>query len=119
MLLTGKLSGCAFALPNKKPIHALTYLPKEQWQKLLLQIHDLYQNKQEKAIEYAEKLSNGIVQMSNAPLLINSKNIGRPMLNRTNKLNRRLTKHHSIPDHMIFRYTQLLVQLRNNVHRPL
>ncbi len=62
----------AFALPNKKPIHALTYLPKADWQKLLFQIHDLYQNKTEKAIEYAEKLSNGIVQMSAAPKLISS-----------------------------------------------
>ena len=59
----------AFTLPNKKPLHALTYLPKDQWQKLLFQINDLWQNKKDKALEYAEKLSQGILKLSDAPII--------------------------------------------------
>ncbi|MFM6983220.1 MAG: thioredoxin domain-containing protein [Chitinophagaceae bacterium] len=57
----------AFALPDKRPIHALTYLPKVQWQKLLANLSNLWQNNEASAYEYAEKLSAGIVNMSLPP----------------------------------------------------
>lgn len=57
----------AFALPDKRPIHALTYLPKPQWQKLLLQLSDLWSKNPQSAHEYAEKLSRGIAGMSTPP----------------------------------------------------
>ena len=57
----------AFALPDKRPIHALTYLPKAQWQKLLLQLSDLWNKNPQSAHEYADKLSQGIAGMSTPP----------------------------------------------------
>jgi uncharacterized protein len=63
----------AFALPDKRPIHALTYLAKDKWQKLMTQIHDLWQNKPQTAIEYADKLEKGLRNM-NIPPEISFKN---------------------------------------------
>ncbi|MDP2175939.1 MAG: thioredoxin domain-containing protein [Bacteroidota bacterium] len=57
----------AFALPDQRPIHALTYLPKDKWQKLMTQINDLWQNKPETALEYAEKLGKGLKNMNIPP----------------------------------------------------
>lgn len=57
----------AFALPDKQPIHALTYLPKDKWQNLIKQIHHLWQNEKEKAFEYAAKLSRGLKNMNLPP----------------------------------------------------
>lgn len=62
----------AFALPDKRPIHALTYLPKPQWQKLLKSIAELWQNNPDSAIEYAEKLGKGISNMGLPPALVAS-----------------------------------------------
>lgn len=61
----------AFALPDKRPIHALTYLPKPQWQKLLINLANLWNTNEVAAYDYAEKLSAGIVNMSLPP--VNSK----------------------------------------------
>jgi uncharacterized protein len=61
----------AFALPDKRPIHALTYSPKDAWQKLLKQIHHLWENQRQDAFQYAEKLANGIHNMGDAPLIDN------------------------------------------------
>ncbi len=57
----------AFTLPDKRPIHALTYLPKTQWQKLLLSIRDLWQTNPAAAEDYAGKLSQGIANISLPP----------------------------------------------------
>lgn len=57
----------AFALPDKRPIHALTYMPKVQWQKLLVNLANLWNNNEASAYDYAEKLSAGIVNMSLPP----------------------------------------------------
>jgi uncharacterized protein YyaL (SSP411 family) len=57
----------AFALPDKRPIHALTYLPRGQWQKLLHSIHELWETNAAAAFDYAEKLSNGIASISLPP----------------------------------------------------
>lgn len=59
----------AFALPDKRPLHALTYAPRQQWQNLLQNIADLWQNKPDTAYEYAEKLSHGMRNMSLPPAL--------------------------------------------------
>lgn len=50
------------ALPDGRPVWGGTYFKKEQWMQTLNQIGDLYQKKPEKVIEYAEKLTDGILQ---------------------------------------------------------
>lgn len=62
----------AFTLPDKRPLHALTYAPKAQWQELLLNINGLWQKEPQTAIDYAKKLSQGIANMSIAPVLNNN-----------------------------------------------
>ncbi|MEZ4803986.1 MAG: thioredoxin domain-containing protein [Bacteroidia bacterium] len=57
----------AFALPDKRPIHALTYAPKSEWHKILHAIHDLWEQSPNKAYEYAEKLAHGIKTISLPP----------------------------------------------------
>lgn len=64
----------AFTLPDKRPIHALTYMPRQQWQKLLITLSDLWKNTPETAIEYAAKLENGLKGMSLAPGMHAGKN---------------------------------------------
>ena len=50
----------AFALPDGRPIYAATYFPKEQWMKLLVNIQRFYEEQPDKAVEQAEKLTEGI-----------------------------------------------------------
>ncbi len=50
------------ALPNGKPVWGGTYFRKEEWIKTLYQIGELYLQKPEKVVEYAEKLTLGIQQ---------------------------------------------------------
>ena len=47
-------------LPNGKPIYGGTYFRKGQWIEVLNQLSTLYKTNPEKAIEYAEKLTEGI-----------------------------------------------------------
>jgi uncharacterized protein YyaL (SSP411 family) len=51
-----------FALPDGRPVYGGTYFPKAQWQKVLLNLADLYKNDRQKTVEYAEKLTAGIQQ---------------------------------------------------------
>lgn len=44
------------ALPNGYPIWGCTYLPKEQWNAQLQQLHDLYIADKERVLEYADQL---------------------------------------------------------------
>ncbi len=60
----------AFALPDKRPIHALTYQPRGPWQKILLSISELWKNNPAVAMEYADKLSKSIEQISMPPELM-------------------------------------------------
>lgn len=62
----------AFALPDKRPIHAMTYAQTAQWEKILKSIHHLWQNNQKAAFEYADKLAGGIVNMSIPPAVGNN-----------------------------------------------
>jgi uncharacterized protein YyaL (SSP411 family) len=47
-------------LPDGRPIFGGTYFEKEKWISLLNQLSTLYKEQPEKAIEYAEKLTEGI-----------------------------------------------------------
>lgn len=60
----------AFTLPDKRPIHALTYMPKPQWKKLLITLNELWTNRPDDARDYASKLENGMKGMSLAPGLM-------------------------------------------------
>ncbi|AOW20828.1 thioredoxin domain-containing protein [Urechidicola croceus] len=51
-------------LPDGRPIFGGTYFPKDNWISVLHQLSDLYKNSPEKAIEYAEKLTEGIQKTS-------------------------------------------------------
>lgn len=50
----------AFALPNGKPIYALTYKPADEWTKVLDYFTSFYPAEKEKAIAQAEQLTLGI-----------------------------------------------------------
>lgn len=52
------------ALPDGRPIWGGTYFPKADWIKNILAVADFYQQNVEKAEEYAERLQNGIHQVS-------------------------------------------------------
>lgn len=63
----------AFTLPDKRPIHALTYHQKGQWQKLMHTLSDLWKNNPQAAYDYADKLQKGIGNMSIAPTISSAK----------------------------------------------
>lgn len=50
----------AITLPNGKPLYLGTYLPKEQWNEVLLKVNTLYRDNPEQANSYADGLSQGI-----------------------------------------------------------
>jgi len=52
------------ALPDGKPVWGGTYFKKEEWKSALSQIGDLYISNPEKVLEYAKKLTEGILQTS-------------------------------------------------------
>lgn len=61
-LMTGKGGwplNC-ITLPNGKPIFGGTYFTKEQWEKVLIDISKLYKENPNKAIEFADRLTEGI-----------------------------------------------------------
>lgn len=51
-----------FALPNGKPFHGATYVPKDNWLNLLNAVNREFQNNRAKLEEYAAKLEEGIAQ---------------------------------------------------------
>ncbi len=51
------------ALPDGRPVWGGTYFRKEQWKDALQQIANLYKNKPEQLLDYAEKLENGLNQI--------------------------------------------------------
>ena len=55
------------ALPDGRPVWGGTYFRKEEWINALSQINKLHHTEQEKLLEYAEKLSEGMQQMSIIP----------------------------------------------------
>ncbi len=58
-----------FALPDGRPFYGGTYFRKEQWLQVLDQLSSMYESDPEKVIEYAEKLTEGLTQMDQVPLV--------------------------------------------------
>lgn len=52
-----------FCLPDGRPLHGGTYFPTQNWNQLLFQLHDLYENKRGEALDYAQKLTEGVAGM--------------------------------------------------------
>jgi uncharacterized protein len=52
-----------FCLPDGKPLHGGTYFPNREWNQLLLQLNDFYKTKKQEAVDFAEKLTNGVRNM--------------------------------------------------------
>lgn len=50
----------AFALPDGRPFHVVTYSSKEQWIGLLQKMSATYNSENEKLVDYAESLTQGI-----------------------------------------------------------
>lgn len=53
----------AIALPDGRPIYAGTYFPKENWMQLLRNVQAFYENQRDKALDQAERLTNGVKGM--------------------------------------------------------
>ena len=51
-----------FTLPDGKPVFGGTYFPKDQWTKILDNLHSTYTQDMQKMIDYAENLTTGIKQ---------------------------------------------------------
>ena len=68
------------ALPDGKPVFAGTYFPKQNWIKVLLYFSDLYKNEEQKIIDQAERITQGLNDMENVPLLHHKKIIDDKML---------------------------------------
>ncbi len=58
-------------LPDGRPIYGGTYFPKKNWINILEQLSELYRTKPEKAIEYAENLTEGV---QNSDIIIKNTN---------------------------------------------
>ncbi len=61
-----------FALPDGRPVYGGTYFPKDQWINILLNLTDLYLHDQQKALDYATQLTEGVrlaelVKINEAP----------------------------------------------------
>lgn len=50
------------ALPDGRPVWGGTYFPKENWMKALEGIYEVHRDEPNKMLEYAEKLTAGVVQ---------------------------------------------------------
>jgi uncharacterized protein YyaL (SSP411 family) len=56
-------------LPDQRPIYGGTYYPKTDWMNVLMSLSDFYTNRQEEAIEYAVRLTEGIQQYESVDLI--------------------------------------------------
>ena len=57
----------AICLPDARPIYGGTYFPAEDWVNILLQLATMWSNEPEVAIDYAERLTEGIVNSDVIP----------------------------------------------------
>lgn len=55
-------------LPDGRPIYGGTYFKPQDWQNILLQIAQMWEEQPELAIEYAERLTQGIEQAEKLPI---------------------------------------------------
>lgn len=67
-------------LPDGRPIWGGTYFPKQTWLDALEQLAQLYQDKPEATLEFAEKLQEGIYIMGLAPIAKDEHRFNLPML---------------------------------------
>lgn len=51
-----------FALPDGRPLYGGTYYPKKQWMEVMANVHNIWENQREKALEYATNLTKGVKQ---------------------------------------------------------
>ncbi len=63
------------ALPDQRPVYGGTYFKKEDWKKLLLNLANFYKTRREEALEYAQKLTEGIKQSEIVAAPINQNQI--------------------------------------------
>lgn len=56
-----------FALPDGRPVYGGTYFPREQWMQILNNLQDIWENKPEKAMEYATQLTRSVQQSELLP----------------------------------------------------
>lgn len=52
-----------FCLPDGRPLHGGTYFPAREWSQLLMQLESFYRTKKEEALEFANKLTDGVRNM--------------------------------------------------------
>ena len=64
-------------LPDGRPIWGGTYFRKQQWIRALEKIQQLYEDKPQKLIDYADRLEEGIINMDLISLNTNEINFGR------------------------------------------
>ena len=69
-------------LPDGRPIWGGTYFRKDQWIEQINQIADFYKSQPDKAIEYAEKLTQGIKQSELVSLNTKAPNFTKSQLDR-------------------------------------
>ena len=55
-------------LPDGRPIYGGTYFKPQDWQQVLLQIAQMWEEKPDVAIDYAERLTQGIIQAEKLPI---------------------------------------------------
>ena len=53
-----------FVLPDGRPVYGGTYFPRQQWVSILEQLHQNYRQDKPRFEEYANRLTEGVVQMS-------------------------------------------------------
>lgn len=58
----------AICLPDGRPIYGGTYFKPHDWQNILLQIAQMWEESPQTAIDYAEKLTTGIQQAERLPI---------------------------------------------------
>jgi uncharacterized protein YyaL (SSP411 family) len=57
-----------FTLPDGRPIYGGTYFPKANWMSILKNLADLWRNNKEKANQYANELTNGMLHVEKVEL---------------------------------------------------
>lgn len=70
------------ALPDGRPIHAETYLPRNSWEKLLVYFSDILEKESDKVYQQAERITEGIAQHEMPVFNENTKNYSQDSLNK-------------------------------------
>ena len=70
------------ALPDGRPVYAGTYFPKEQWIKFLKYFAKMWEEEPQKLVEQAEKVTAGIQQSDQVPMVMEKSEFGREDLDK-------------------------------------